>query len=96
MANGAPAVCFVPWKHTPGFVERVHKRFLSLDEEVPGKSRLQDLFRVIFSNDPKNSILTQVESNPELFEKLGEEVLNSLNEAVESFEDFDLVIDDWK
>jgi len=77
----------------PGTVQRVHKRFLSLDEEVPGKSRLQDLFRVVFTTDPKDSILNQVKSNPELFEKLGDEVLNSLNEAVESFEDFDLVID---
>ena len=76
-----------------GNVERVHKRFLSLSEEVPGKSRLHDLFRVVFSADPKESILNQVESNPELFEKLGEDVLTSLSESVESFEDFDLVID---
>ncbi|WP_417336031.1 hypothetical protein [Halobacteriovorax marinus] len=77
----------------PGNVERVHKRFLSLNEEVPGKSRLHDLFRVVYSTDPEHSILNQVESNPEVFEKLGEDVLNSLNESVESFEDFDLVID---
>ncbi|OUR98542.1 hypothetical protein A9Q84_03775 [Halobacteriovorax marinus] len=77
----------------PGTVQRVHKRFLSLDEVIPGKSRLQDLFRVVFSTDPKESVLNQVKSNPELFEKLGEDVLQSLNEAVESFEDFDLVID---
>ena len=77
----------------PGKVERVHKRFLSIDEEVPGKSRLQDLFRVVFSTDPETSILKQVETNPELFEKLGEDVLTSLNESVESFDDFDLVID---
>jgi hypothetical protein len=77
----------------PGKVERVHKRFLSIDEEVPGKSRLQDLFRVVFSTDPETNILKQVETNPELFEKLGEDVLNSLNESVESFDDFDLVID---
>ncbi len=76
----------------PGNVERVHKRFLSPDEEVPGKSRLQDLFRVVFSTDPKKSILNQVESNPELFEKLGNDVLESLSESVESFEDFDLII----
>jgi hypothetical protein len=77
----------------PGQVQRVHKRFLSLDEEVPGKSRLHDLFRVVFSTDPETNILKQVEDNPEVFEKLGKEVLNSLNEAVESFDDFDLVID---
>lgn len=77
----------------PGKVERVHKRFLSIDEEVPGKSRLQDLFRVVFSTDPETNILKQVESNPELFEKLGQDVLKSLNESVESFDDFDLVID---
>lgn len=77
----------------PGQIQRVHKRFLSMDEEVPGKSRLHDLFRVVFSTDPETSILKQVESNPEVFEKLGEEVLSSLNESVESFDDFDLVVD---
>ncbi|WP_127718116.1 hypothetical protein [Halobacteriovorax sp. HLS] len=77
----------------PGSVQRVHKRFLSIDEQVPGKSRLEDLFRVVFTTDPQTSILKQVESNPELFEKLGKDVIDSLNESVESFDDFDIVID---
>ena len=76
----------------PGLVQRVHKRFLSIDEQIPGKSRLGDLFRVVFTTDPETSILKQVESNPELFEKLGSDVIESLNESVESFDDFDLVL----
>lgn len=76
-----------------GEVLRVHKRFLHHNEEVQGRSRLADLFRVIYSINPKDSILKQVEENPEIFKQLGENVLNSLHEPVESFEDFDLVIE---
>lgn len=76
-----------------GDVLRVHKRFLHRDEEVLNRSRLVDLFRVIYTTNPKESILKQVEENPELFKQLGEDVLNSLHEPVESFEDFDIVIE---
>lgn len=76
-----------------GDVLRVHKRFLHQDEEVLNRSRLVDLFRVIYSVNPKDSILKQVEENPDVFKKLGEQVLNSLHEPVESFEDFDVVIE---
>ena len=72
-----------------GDVLRVHKRFLHRDEVVLNRSRLVDLFRVIYTTNPKESILKQVEENPEVFKQLGEEVLNSLHEPVESFEDFD-------
>lgn len=76
-----------------GDVLRVHKRFLHRDEVVLNRSRLVDLFRVIFSVNPKESILKQVEENPDMFKQLGEDVLHSLHEAVESFEDFDIVIE---
>lgn len=76
-----------------GEVLRVHKRFLHKEEIIYGKSRLHDLFRVIFSVNPKDAILKQLEENPEMFKQLGEEVLNSLHMPVESFEDFDIVID---
>lgn len=74
-------------------VVRIHKRFLSQKEVIEGRSRLLDLFRVVFTLDPKESILKQVAENPETFEQLGQEVLNSLHETVEGFHDFDLVID---
>lgn len=74
-------------------VSRVHKRFLSLGETPGDKDRLHDMFRVIYSVDPKEHVLNQVKENPETFEKLGKDVLDSLSMPVESFEDFDIVID---
>jgi hypothetical protein len=76
-----------------GEVLRVHKRFLHPKEIIPTKSRLHDLFRVIYSVNPKEAILKQLEENPEMFERLGEQVMNSLHQPVESFEDFDIVIE---
>lgn len=76
-----------------GDVLRVHKRFLHKGERINGKSRLHDLFRVVYSLNPKESILKQVEENPEVFNKLGKDVLESLHKPVESFEDFDIVIE---
>lgn len=76
-----------------GEVLRVHKRFLHPEEVVPGKSRLHDLFRVVFSVNPREAILKQLEENPEMFKQLGEQVVNSLHLPVESFEDFDIVIE---
>ncbi len=77
-----------------GEVLRVHKRFLQDDEELEsGRSRMTDLFRVVYSVNPADSILKQVEENPEIFKQLGPEVLKSLHIPVESFIDFDLVIE---
>jgi len=76
-----------------GEVQRVHKRFLHNEETIYGKSRLHDLFRVVFSVNPKEAILKQLEENPEMFKQLGDQVVDSLHMPVESFEDFDIVID---
>ncbi|MBC7537765.1 MAG: hypothetical protein H7281_03030 [Bacteriovorax sp.] len=76
-----------------GEVLRVHKRFLHPSETVSNKSRLHDLFRVIYSVNPKEAILKQLEENPDMFKQLGEQVMNSLHLPVESFEDFDIVIE---
>ena len=76
-----------------GDVLRVHKRFLHTNEKIEGKSRLYDLFRVIYSLNPKDTILKQLEENPELFKELGADVINSLHRPVESFADFDIVIE---
>ena len=76
-----------------GDVLRVHKRFLRLDEVVPGRTRLHDLFRVVFSRNPQETIVKQMEESPELFAHLGEEVIKSLHKPVESFDDFDIVIE---
>jgi hypothetical protein len=76
-----------------GEVLRIHKRFLHREEKIEGRTRLHDLFRVIFSVNPREAILKQVEENPEMFKQLGEQVVNSLHMPVESFEDFDIVIE---
>ncbi|MBY0414840.1 MAG: hypothetical protein K2Q18_11770, partial [Bdellovibrionales bacterium] len=76
-----------------GDVLRIHKRFLHPNESVPNKTRMHDLFRVVYSLNPQESILKQLEENPDFFSKLGEDVINSLHRPVESFADFDLVIE---
>lgn len=76
-----------------GDVLRVHKRFLHPAEVVPGRTRLHDLFRVVFSRNPQETIVKQMEESPELFAHLGEEVIKSLHKPVESFDDFDIVIE---
>lgn len=76
-----------------GEVLRVHKRFLHPEETVENRSRIHDLFRVVYSVNPKDAILKQIDENPEMFARLGEQVINSLHIPVESFEDFDLIIE---
>lgn len=74
-------------------VVSVTKRFLSKEEEVPGKTRFYDLFRVIFEMNPAEFIQEQKETNPELYKTLSEEFVGSLQSTIEMYEDFDLVID---
>lgn len=76
-----------------GDVLRVHKRFLKKSEMIQGHTRLHDLFRVIYSLNPQETILKQVEENPEMFKQLGQEVIESLHKPVENFLDCDIVID---
>lgn len=93
--NITPAITALEEGHLTkaGEVLRVHKRFLHPDETVSDKSRLHDLFRVIYSVNPKEAILKQLEENPDMFKQLGEQVMNSLHLPVESFEDFDIVVE---
>lgn len=74
-------------------VKRIGKKFLRRDEQLPGRSRLADLFRITYAIDPKEGVLKQVEENPEVFEKLGEDVITSLNEPIEMAEDIDILVD---
>jgi hypothetical protein len=71
----------------------VTKRFLAPDEEIPGKTRFYDLFRVIYEMNPQEFIQLQKETNPELYEKLSAELVGSLQSSIEMYEDFDVVID---
>jgi hypothetical protein len=74
-------------------VLRVQKRYILKDEKIENKSRLSDLFRVVYINDPKNKITAQMKENPEAFKELDSEVIESLSRAMEGYQDFDLVID---
>jgi hypothetical protein len=74
-------------------VLRVTKRFLGPEDEVENRSRLADLFRVTYQIDPKKLIESQQQDNPELYKQFDDQMLQSLGKELESFEDFDLVVD---
>lgn len=74
-------------------VKRIQKRFLSRDEMVEGKSRLIDLFRIVYQGQYSKEIEAQQENNREFFEKLGPHIVESLKTTLEGFIDVDLVID---
>ncbi len=71
----------------------VTKRYLAPGEEVSNKSRFHDLFRLIYEVDPQEFISEQRELDPALYQRLNEEVVNSLQTKIEMYEDVDLVID---
>lgn len=71
----------------------VSKRFLSPLEEISGRSRFYDLFRLIYRVNPKEFIEDQKESSPETYKKLTEEFVESLATSIEMYEDYDLVLD---
>lgn len=73
-------------------VESVNKRFLRPEEEITGRSRFLDLFRIRYSIDPKEFVEMQKNSNPEVYERLTSEMVHSLQSRVEMYEDVDLVI----
>src|SRR5690606_33683713 len=71
----------------------VAKRFLAPHEEINGRSRFYDLFRVIYSVDPRDFIEQQKETNPEAYERMTTEVVQSLGHKIEMYNNFDLVLD---
>lgn len=74
-------------------VLRVQKRTLK-PGVMPqnGQSRLSDLFRVIYRMKISEDFIDAQNENSQIYEKLGSEVVNSLKDAIESYEDFDIVI----
>lgn len=64
---------------------RVQKRHLGMEDEIPGKSRFLDLFRLVYS--------PHLEIEPTLSEKFEPKVIESLQVPIEVYEDFDVVID---
>lgn len=74
-------------------VGRVHKRFLGPEESPVEGGRLRDLFRVVWTLNPEGSVRAMVEENEIFFKAMGNEAMQSLAAPIESFEDFDLVIE---
>ena len=77
----------------PYEVVSIAKRHLAPGETIPGKSRFHDLFRLIFEIDPKDFINEQKDTDPELYQRLNQEVVNSLQSRIEMYDDVDVVID---
>lgn len=74
-------------------VLRVQKRILRPGVlPVQGKSRLADLFRVVYRMRISEDFVDASNENAQIYEKLGSDVVNSLKDAIESYEDFDIVI----
>jgi hypothetical protein len=74
-------------------VDRVQKCFLAPKESVAGKSRLADLFRVIYIEDPKEILEQQKSNNPQAFSGVSDDVMESLKHQMEGYEDFDMIVD---
>ncbi len=72
---------------------RVQKQYLHPDEVIENRTRLLDLFRVTYGLNASGLVDQQLAENPELADKIGADILESLKNQVESFEDFDLIID---
>jgi hypothetical protein len=80
-------------KIRPHQVVSITKRFLATQETPEKYSRFHDLFRLIFQVDPQEFIQEQEASNPETFQRLSQELIDSLQTTLEMYEDFDLVLD---
>ncbi len=77
----------------PYRVLSVAKRFLTPNEVIPDHSRFHDLFRLIYQINPEEFIGQQKEVNPETYQRLSDEFIQSLQASLEMYEDFDLVFD---
>lgn len=74
-------------------VQRVHKSSLNIEEAPIEGSRLKDTFRVVWKQDPRETVARMLQENQAFFEQMGADVLSSLELPIESYEDFDLVIE---
>jgi threonine dehydrogenase-like Zn-dependent dehydrogenase len=73
-------------------VLRYHKQFLSQNESVTNRSRMADLFRVIYRSLGIDWNVVMQE-NADLYGKLDETVKKSLSTNLEQYEDFDVIVD---
>lgn len=71
----------------------ISKRYLAPEEVPADSSRFLDLFRIIYQVNPTQFIEEQKELNPETYQRLSDEFISSLQDHIEMYEDFDLVLD---
>ncbi len=76
-----------------GKVLRVQKRFLAPGVQPVTRSRFADLFRIIYQIDAKKIVAENREEQKEIFDKLDDNIIESLKTSVEAYEDFDVVFD---
>jgi hypothetical protein len=74
----------------PFYWSRVHKQYLGRAQNVPGKTRFFDLFRIIYQVDGEQ--LSQLSATEKEAFSLPQEFLDHLQTSLEMFEDFDVVI----
>lgn len=74
-------------------VQRAHKRFIGPHEEIAGKSRLHDLFRVVYENKRSEEWKNEVAENPKVYDSLDKNILKDLEVPLEGYVDCDIVID---
>ena len=77
----------------PCKVTQVSKINLLKGESVPTRSRMCDLFRVIFEMNTSKITQEQKNENPDMFEKLSQSMIKTLEEKIEMAEDFDVIVD---
>ena len=73
-------------------VKRISKSHIAYNENIPGRSRLADLFRVTFEMNAEKLVEQQLKLNEEAFNNVSLEALSSLKKSIEMAEDYDLIL----
>lgn len=77
----------------PHGVHQVSKRFLLPEQELQGRSRFYDLFRLVYKVNPHSMVEKAKLEQPEMYENMHPDMLASLQDVMEMYQDVDVVID---
>ncbi|MFZ9002189.1 MAG: hypothetical protein ACO20H_12855 [Bacteriovoracaceae bacterium] len=70
-------------------VKRISKRFLDKYEQIPNRSRVLDLFRVVYDKTPNKESLNELG----VYDKFDQGLIEHLEQNYENYEDFDFIVD---
>ncbi len=70
-------------------VKRVSKRFLEKYEQIPKRSRILDLFRLVYDKTPNKESLNEMG----IYDKFDSDLIKHLEQNYENYEDFDFIVD---